>query len=49
MSNHSIHIKRKYVSSPSYRKEHSLTYKLFMSFVVLLIGAAVIIGGVAVN
>jgi hypothetical protein len=49
MSNHSIHIKPEYVSSPSYRKEHSLTYKLFMSLVMLLIGAAVIIGGIAVN
>ncbi len=31
------------------KREHSLTDKLFMSFVLLLIGAVVIIGGVAVN
>jgi hypothetical protein len=46
MSSKSIHIK----PTPYYRKrEHSLTYKLFMSLVVLLLGAVVIIGGVAVN
>ena len=37
------------ISSPSYRKEHSLAYKLFMTFVVLVEMAVVIIGGVAVN
>lgn len=41
-----IHIK----TSPYYgKREHSLTYKLFMSFVLLLMGAIVIIGGVAVS
>jgi hypothetical protein len=41
-----IHIK----PAPYYgKREHSLTYKLFMSFVLLLIGAVAIIGGVAVN
>jgi hypothetical protein len=42
----SIHIK----PTPYYgKREHSLAYKLFMTFVTLFIMAAVIIGGVAVN
>jgi hypothetical protein len=46
MSNKSIYVK----PTPYYgKREHSLTYKLFMSFVLLLIGAIAIIGGVAVN
>jgi hypothetical protein len=45
----SYNIRAQYVSSPSYREEHSLTYKLAMTFVTLLMAAIVIIGGVAVN
>jgi hypothetical protein len=46
MSNKTTYIK----PTPYYgKREHSLAYKLFMSFVLLLIGAIVIIGGVAVN
>jgi hypothetical protein len=49
MSNKSIHIKPQYVSSPSYRREHSLVYKLFLTFIALFGMGVVIIGGVAVN
>jgi len=39
-----------YIYSPSYRKaNHSLAYKVALGTAVVLIWAAVIIGGVAVN
>jgi hypothetical protein len=49
MSNKSIHIKPKYLSSPSYNARHSLGYKIALGTAALLIWAAAIIGGVAVN
>ena len=52
MSTHirpSYNIKAQYVSSPSYRKEHGLAYKIAANLLLLLMAAAVIIGGVAVN
>jgi hypothetical protein len=49
MSNKSIHIKPKHLNSPSYKARHSLGYKVALGTAALLIWAAVIIGGVAVN